>query len=165
MTAKEPLPHVTTWDISQVPFLPRIPPLPFLSSREKRNRPVMPADSPLRVLHCLLGQLGISFNTFRWSGWNTDSTCFPKEKEKKTVIKWSIVVRRDVLVESNLLGEKCQTIYQLRNYTSLGGIEHFWNKFGEIISFKELENIQKISRSSSRKKDRNIEKLFLLHRS
>lgn len=47
-------------------LLPRIPPLPFLSSRGKGT------DRCLQILHfeyfIVSGQLGISFNTFRWSG-------------------------------------------------------------------------------------------------
>lgn len=104
-------------------LLPRIPPLPFLSSRGKGT------DRCLQILHfeyfIVSGQLGISFNTFRWSGWNTGSTCFPKKRKRKTVIKCSIVVRRDVLVESNLLAEKCQTI-SIKELHFFNGIEHFW---------------------------------------
>lgn len=71
----------------------------------------------------------------------------PTLKKKKTIIKWSIVVRRAVLVDSNLSVEKCQTA--IKELYLFYGIEHFWNKFGEIISFKELENIRKISNSLS----------------
>lgn len=82
---------------------------------------------------------------------------FPPTLKKKTIIKWSIVVRRAVLVDSNLSVEKCQTA--IKELYLFYGIEHFWNKFGEIISFKELENIRKISNFSILS-DRKIKNYF-----
>lgn len=83
---------------------------------------------------------------------------FPPTLKKKAIIKWSIVVRRAVLVESNLSVEKCQTA--IKELYLFYGIEHFWNKFGEIISFNELEIFGKFPISFSILSDRKIKNYF-----
>lgn len=70
-------PHVTTWDISQVPSETDAT-ASFSVVTEKGT------DQCLQIVHFKYfiapGQLGISFNTSRWSDWNAGSTCFRKRQ-------------------------------------------------------------------------------------
>lgn len=131
MTVKEALPHVTTWDISQVPFCLGFH--RFLFCRHGEKAPTGACRSSTSSTSLSLGQLGISFNTFRWSGWNTGSTCFPRKKKKKDCYQvLDCRKKRDVLVESNLLGEKCQTI-------SIKEL-HFFNGIEELLKLIWRDN-------------------------
>lgn len=144
MTAKEALPHVTTWDISQVPFCLGFH--RFLLCRQGKKEPTCACR--FSTSSTSLSPDNLVFPLTRFDGADEILTAYVSpHPQKKTIIKWSIVVRRAVLVDSNLSVEKCQTA--IKELYLFYGIEHFWNKFGEIIFFKELENIRKISNSLS----------------
>lgn len=92
----------------------------------------MPADPPLRVLHCLLDNLVFPLTRFDGAD-EILAARFPRKKKKKDCYQvLDCRKKRDVLVESNLLGEKCQTI-------SIKEL-HFFNGIEELLKLIWRDN-------------------------